>query len=57
LLDDQIVAVVNRAPTFTKIGEQRYITRRVRATAPLKGRLIHGSRSIQNRTAILAERG
>jgi hypothetical protein len=53
LLDDQIITILNRAPTFTKIGEQRYITRRVRATAPLKGRLIDGTSRIQNRTGKL----
>lgn len=35
LLDDKVVTVQNRAPTFNKLGQQHYMTRRIRATAPL----------------------
>lgn len=33
MLNGEIVRVVNRAPTLTKDGDQRYITRSIRATA------------------------
>jgi hypothetical protein len=36
MLDDEILSFVNRAPTFDKMGRQNYISRRVRATAPVK---------------------
>ncbi len=35
ILDDETVSVTNRAPTFNKLGQQEYLTRRIRATAPL----------------------
>lgn len=38
ILDDEIVSVVNRAPTFNKLGQQDYLTRRIRATAPLRSK-------------------
>lgn len=33
ILDDEIISIVNKAPTLTKLGQQHYITRRIRATA------------------------
>lgn len=36
LLDGKTVVTINRAPTFSKTGQQGYLTRRIRATAPLK---------------------
>lgn len=36
LLDGQIIEQINKAPTMTKTGEQYYITRRIRATAPFR---------------------
>lgn len=34
ILDDQILTEVAKAPTITRTGEQYYMTRRIRATAP-----------------------
>jgi hypothetical protein len=50
ILDDETVSVVNRAPTFNKLGQQDYLTRRIRATAPLKQRTSHGTRFNQIRS-------
>ncbi len=36
LLDGKIIDAVNKAPTLTKTGQQFYMSRRVRATAPRK---------------------
>lgn len=38
LLADQTLEIRNSAPTMNKLGEQHFITRRIRATAPLKSR-------------------
>lgn len=35
MLDEKIIEVLNKAPTLTKRGEQFYMRRRIRATAPL----------------------
>lgn len=35
MLDGQIIETVNAAPTFNKTGKQFYMTRKVRATAPV----------------------
>lgn len=51
LLDDKIVTVQNTAPTFNKLGEQNFMTRRIRATAPRRKVFSNGNRnahSIQN---------
>lgn len=43
ILDGETVVAVNAAPTFSKIGDQFYMRRKIRATAPLRERgLIHG---------------
>jgi len=51
LLDGEIITAINRAPTFSKIGQQNYLTRRIRATAPLRQRqgIASYARGIQNR--------
>jgi hypothetical protein len=36
MLDDKIIVVRNKAPTFHKTGQQYFMTRRVKATAPRK---------------------
>ena len=38
ILDGEIITAINRAPTFSKTGQQSYLTRRIRATAPLRQR-------------------
>lgn len=42
-LDGEILTAINNAPTMTRAGEQSYLTRRIRATAPRmrQGRIIH----------------
>lgn len=39
LLSDKTLLMTNPAPTFNRIGEQYYMKRRIRATAPLKSRI------------------
>jgi len=34
MLDDAVIENINRAPTITKTGDQHYLKRRIRATAP-----------------------
>jgi DNA polymerase type B, organellar and viral len=48
IFDGQIIATINAAPTMSKTGHQHYMTRRIRATAPLRQRRYHGSRRLQN---------
>lgn len=36
ILDGKIIEAINRAPTFNKLGEQNFMRRRIRATAPRK---------------------
>lgn len=59
ILDGEIISAINRAPTFDKIGEQHYMTRRIRATAPRKirqfGTQNGHARRIQNGTRKLSE--
>lgn len=45
IIDDQIVEVLNRAPTMTKRGDQYYIKRRIRATTPIRGNNIYVNRN------------
>lgn len=42
ILDGQIIEAINKAPTISKIGEQDYIRRRIRATAPIRRMNIAG---------------
>ncbi len=53
ILDGDGVAVVNRAPTFNKLGQQDYLTRRIRATAPLRSnpnsKVKYGASRLENR--------
>ncbi len=50
LLDGKIIEEFNRAPTFTKTGEQKHMRRRIKATAPLKQRrFINGTARMENR--------
>jgi hypothetical protein len=54
IIDGKIIEAINRAPTFTKLGEQKFMRRRIRATAPLltrkpQTRLHDGTARIQNR--------
>lgn len=37
IINDQIIEVLNKAPTMTKRGDQYYIKRRIRATTPIRG--------------------
>jgi hypothetical protein len=37
MLDNQIIDTLNKAPTISKTGQQDYLRRRLRVTAPLKG--------------------
>jgi hypothetical protein len=49
IIDDKIISIRNAAPTFSKLGAQHFMTRRIKATAPRKRILHHGNaRSIQN---------
>jgi hypothetical protein len=43
LLDAQIIETINKAPTISKTGEQQYMRRRIRATAPEKRKSLHGT--------------
>lgn len=36
MLDDEIITTINKAPTISKTGNQIYMKRRIRATAPIK---------------------
>lgn len=36
LLDNEILAIVAKVPTISKTGEQHYLTRKIRATAPVQ---------------------
>ena len=49
MLDNEIIATINKAPTISKTGHQEYMRRNIRATAPLKqkGRN-HGPKFISN---------
>ncbi len=47
MLDEEIIATVNKAPTISRIGEQRYMVRRIRATAPVKRKTANGARNVQ----------
>lgn len=49
-LDGKIISVMNAAPTFNKIGQQHFMTRRIRATAPIRGRVANAARISQNCT-------
>lgn len=57
ILDDKIITIVNRAPTFDKTGKQDFMTRRIRATAPRKRATIHGAGRIQNSQSIISFTG
>lgn len=46
LLDDRVVTLTNAAPTFTKLGDQFYMRRKIRATAPVRERT-YGDRFTQ----------
>jgi hypothetical protein len=51
ILDDETITVTNKAPTFNKLGQQEYLTRRIRATALLKPRVFgHATRIAQIRS-------
>lgn len=46
MLDDQIIEALNKAPTITRTGHQYYMKRRIRATAPRKRIVAHGTRHV-----------
>jgi DNA polymerase elongation subunit (family B) len=43
MLDNQIIETINKAPTISKTGEQQYMRRRIRATAPVIRRRSDGN--------------
>lgn len=43
IFEGQVIEAINKAPTMNKIGEQKYIRRRIRATAPLRSPRQHRS--------------
>lgn len=53
ILDEKTITVVNKAPTFNKLGQQHYLTRRIRATAPQRGNR-NGATFPQNRRQLIS---
>jgi DNA polymerase elongation subunit (family B) len=46
MLDDEIISTINKAPTISKTGQQVYMRRNIRATAPLKAKVIHARKNV-----------
>lgn len=42
MLDNEIITTLNKAPTISKTGQQTYLRRNIRATAPLKKGMTYG---------------
>jgi DNA polymerase elongation subunit (family B) len=47
ILDGQVITTTNKAPTFNKLGQQHYLTRRIRATAPQRARQFGNGKALR----------
>jgi hypothetical protein len=46
MLDDEIIATINKAPTISKTGHQEYMRRNIRATAPIRKGIQHARKNV-----------